>query len=204
MHCKYDTNDRDEMTWGGFESNDEMCLGFLSVYPKPELYSCLTGFSGNAVSSWITDAIMAGYLEIDDPSDTFGRLGAGDGDALSDIHWNMDGSGDAMYEKLWGNGEYGEKSLWCGNDGNFMHFVVREDSSYEKDIGSFTQWENPNQCSNINWDDWIVQAEMMESTEEIKIPKGVKIPQDVKESAAHSFVVGIAGLILILKQILRM
>ena len=170
------------------------------MYPPPDLYSCLTGFSNDAVSNWITNAMMAGYLKVDDPSDTFGRLAAGDGDALRDIHWNMDGSGNEMYEKLWSDKEYDTKSLWCGNEENFLAYVRDEESSYQKDVGNFKPWVNPNQCSNMKWDEWMTGSSRAGSPEEIE----VKPENHDDKSAANSFVTGTVGLVLILKQLLGM
>lgn len=36
VHCSYDSSEKDEVTEGGDETRDEMCLSFLLYYPKRE------------------------------------------------------------------------------------------------------------------------------------------------------------------------
>ncbi|KAL4649087.1 DBH-like monooxygenase protein 1 isoform X1 [Arapaima gigas] len=38
--CKYNTQDRKNMTWGGLSTRDEMCLSYLLYYPQVNLARC--------------------------------------------------------------------------------------------------------------------------------------------------------------------
>ncbi|XP_030626621.1 DBH-like monooxygenase protein 2 homolog [Chanos chanos] len=40
VECTYNTQDRKAITWGGIETTDEMCLGFLYYYPAIDLGMC--------------------------------------------------------------------------------------------------------------------------------------------------------------------
>ncbi len=40
LECEYDTSERDAMTFGGGAASNEMCLAFLSVYPRSKLAGC--------------------------------------------------------------------------------------------------------------------------------------------------------------------
>jgi hypothetical protein len=47
--CSLDSNERDNVTLGGFGTDDEMCLAFLSYYPRAEMARCMTYFNQSAV-----------------------------------------------------------------------------------------------------------------------------------------------------------
>ncbi|KAB5540062.1 hypothetical protein PHYPO_G00097030 [Pangasianodon hypophthalmus] len=40
VECTYNTNNRTELTWGGLETHNEMCLAFLYYYPALDLSTC--------------------------------------------------------------------------------------------------------------------------------------------------------------------
>ncbi|KAJ8270759.1 hypothetical protein GJAV_G00118980 [Gymnothorax javanicus] len=46
--CKYSTKGRNNMTWGGLSTRDEMCLSYLLYYPRINLARCesLPGITG--------------------------------------------------------------------------------------------------------------------------------------------------------------
>merc|ERR1719233_1166283 len=64
MECTYDTTGRDDMVLAGLSTREEMCLSFVFVYPAPDLYSCRSGFSDDAVAQWLDDAYYAGYWDM--------------------------------------------------------------------------------------------------------------------------------------------
>ncbi|XP_073239105.1 dopamine beta-hydroxylase-like [Porites lutea] len=38
--CTYDSSDRDRLTFGGFQTTDEMCVAFLMYYPSANFTKC--------------------------------------------------------------------------------------------------------------------------------------------------------------------
>ena len=76
VECVYDSRDRGEMTYGGEQTDDEMCLSFLLVYPKPQLAICTTSYLGEydeQNQNWTEDlgrffeeAANAGYYNASD------------------------------------------------------------------------------------------------------------------------------------------
>jgi len=42
IECEYDTSDRDDITYGGTRTVDEMCQGYITYYPKIPLAVCKT------------------------------------------------------------------------------------------------------------------------------------------------------------------
>ena len=102
----------------------------------------------------------------------------------------LDGGGQEMYEKLWTDEQYNRKSLWCGNERNFLKYVHDEDSCYAEDIEPFTSWQNPVECSNINWDDWMPESGI------------TMLSDDDKVSAAQPLAVGMMALSVVLRYLL--
>ncbi|XP_062516134.1 DBH-like monooxygenase protein 1 homolog [Corticium candelabrum] len=61
VFCDYDTSARTQVTIGEEGTLDEMCLAFLLVYPRPQLFSCLSQIGVSVLRSYINQATLKGY-----------------------------------------------------------------------------------------------------------------------------------------------
>ncbi|XP_062515118.1 DBH-like monooxygenase protein 1 homolog [Corticium candelabrum] len=61
VFCDYDTTGRPKVTFGGEGTLDEMCLGFLLVYPRPSLIYCLSQPLSQTFFDYVTAAAHKGY-----------------------------------------------------------------------------------------------------------------------------------------------
>jgi len=154
IHCTYDTQDRDGMVLAGEATNEEMCLAFVYVYPVPDLYMCVSGFAGEAVSKWLDDAFDEGLWDID-----FSYNGSSytvqdllDADYISNPgnltpevwddwggHWNQHQEGAAaFYEKLLDDSTYSERLSLCYNsDIGLSDLSI---TSFEEEFGDFEEY----------------------------------------------------------------
>lgn len=77
MDCQYETARREEVTFGGLSTRDEMCLGFILYYPRSRLADCrslptpktfLSAFGVREVQGGAFDKLAAflGHLGEDD------------------------------------------------------------------------------------------------------------------------------------------
>ncbi len=41
MECEYNSIGRNNFTYGGVNTYDEMCISFVLVYPRPKLFTCV-------------------------------------------------------------------------------------------------------------------------------------------------------------------
>ena len=74
-------------------TQDEMCLAFFMVYPKPELKACLTWHEGEELNDWFEVAMKKGY------STEEYIWEAKDDDDLKQC-------GDLWYDEYWTNDNY--------------------------------------------------------------------------------------------------
>ncbi|XP_062515545.1 DBH-like monooxygenase protein 1 homolog [Corticium candelabrum] len=65
VFCDYDTTKRDHVTVGGEGTQEEMCVAFFLVYPKPQLAICLSQISTKHLQSYLTQAFLRNYYYID-------------------------------------------------------------------------------------------------------------------------------------------
>jgi len=151
VHCTYDTTDKEDMTLGGQGSSDEMCIAFLWVYPKPDLFYCVSKIHETAIDDWLNDAYDAGYWDVDWDGATIADLIAnGSIESASDVppyywkyvggFWNtsMDGANE-FYDKFYDENDttYSARTSLCWDGAG----AEREtDTSFEEELGNFTEY----------------------------------------------------------------
>eukprot|EP01084_Bolivina_argentea_P235209 395854_1 len=62
MNCYLNSTGRDWITLGGESTSQEMCLGFIYVYPAPHLSECWTKFTYDSMWNWLNHVQNKGYL----------------------------------------------------------------------------------------------------------------------------------------------
>ncbi|XP_062505059.1 DBH-like monooxygenase protein 1 homolog [Corticium candelabrum] len=66
LFCEYHTSNRQSVTIGGEGTRDEMCLGFLFVYPRPQIGKCLSQLPTSLLLTYLNNASKNGWLPIPD------------------------------------------------------------------------------------------------------------------------------------------
>jgi hypothetical protein len=59
--CNYDTTNRSSVTLGGLGTNDEICLAYLLVYPRPPLSNCWSQSPNTQLLYYLNLAARAGW-----------------------------------------------------------------------------------------------------------------------------------------------
>eukprot|EP01084_Bolivina_argentea_P258652 436143_1 len=62
VECRFNSLEKEEMTYFGSTLLDERCVSYLYVYPKPEVAYCVSTFLSEELESFETSAIQSGYL----------------------------------------------------------------------------------------------------------------------------------------------
>jgi len=150
MECTYDTTERDGMTLAGQGSRDEMCVGFLWVYPAPTLYGCSSGLEETMVGDWLNEAYDAGYWNINtsDGKNIEDLINDGEIDSAGDLppfywsdaggRWDSEKEGaTAMFEKLYNDSAFSARVADC--------YYSRADwtetaSTFEDEFGDFEEY----------------------------------------------------------------
>jgi hypothetical protein len=65
-HCVYDSSERSQITYGGDETDDEMCIGFYLYYPKIDNMKCMTSNVEFGVGDGNHVCNMPGQPTVDD------------------------------------------------------------------------------------------------------------------------------------------
>lgn len=50
--CDYNTEDRENITLGGFEISEEMCVNYIHYYPHTDLEVCKSSISDQALDTY--------------------------------------------------------------------------------------------------------------------------------------------------------
>jgi len=149
VECGYDTTNRDEMTYGGEGSLQEMCIVFAFVYPAPEMYKCVNAPSDAARAAWAQELYDAGYFNlpngtldyitdnIDSSITSFGAIPSTwwEDEALG-LTWEDQGEGQAMYDKLWTEEAYSERYQQC-----VINDYLAGVTEYDYFIGDYEAYE---------------------------------------------------------------
>jgi len=62
VECTIDSREREEMTYGGESTRDEMCVHYMIVYPKPINRGTFSSFDWAEKAQFINDSILMGYI----------------------------------------------------------------------------------------------------------------------------------------------
>ncbi|XP_062515119.1 DBH-like monooxygenase protein 1 homolog [Corticium candelabrum] len=106
VFCNYDTTGRSKVTLGGEGTLDEMCLGFLLVYPRPSLAYCESQIPDQTFTNYIAQAATKGYYV--EPANISPDQGIAYYQRLSAII-SMNFSSEDAY-KLW------DQDYWSSNE----------------------------------------------------------------------------------------
>ena len=146
VECGYDTTSRDTMTYGGAGSLQEMCITFAFVYPAPDMYKCVNRPSYAAQVAWAQELYDAGYLGMDNATlnyimsteesiSQFGELPTTYWEAVG-VTWTDQGDGQAMYDKLWTDEQYAERTQQC-----VVNDYFSSSDAYDYYIGELEAYE---------------------------------------------------------------
>ncbi|RZC32601.1 Cu2 monoox C domain containing protein, partial [Asbolus verrucosus] len=78
--CDYNTEDRDNVTLGGFAITDEMCVNYIHYFPATDLEVCKSAISDQALSTYFN------YMKEWEGQKTSPRQGISDN--YKAIQWN--------------------------------------------------------------------------------------------------------------------
>eukprot|EP01083_Nonionella_stella_P051759 137431_1 len=65
IECQYSSLDRSTITFGGKTTQDEMCMAFVFVYPRPKLTVCYSAHADSDSISWLQHAYQNKYVSGD-------------------------------------------------------------------------------------------------------------------------------------------
>jgi hypothetical protein len=104
--CEYDTSDRQVNTLGGEGTNDEMCLAFFLVYPRPQGTVCLSRIGFETLRNYYVQGVSRGYLSglVNDSADTRTQVQQLQ-DALRHADVSSEASRDVYYDTYWNSKE---------------------------------------------------------------------------------------------------
>jgi len=156
VECTYDTTDREEMVLAGLGSKQEMCIGFVYVYPAPDFYYCTSNFAPTAANQWLDDAYDLGFWDVNMSGVNIDQmLSDGNISRPSDYppaswqyiggYWNKDMEGATeFYEKFWNDDTYSDRETYCFEANGFSRgrndSIVINETSFEEEFGEFEEY----------------------------------------------------------------
>jgi len=151
VECTYDTTGRDSIVLSGESTLQEMCFGFLYVYPIPDFYLCSSGFEKETISDWLVEAYEGGYWDvntsagknvqdlIDDGSvDSPGDIYPVDWESVGGQWFHEVAGAQEMYEKIWNDDAYSARINQCYSPNTGRN--VLSNSSFDAEFGEFEEY----------------------------------------------------------------
>ena len=136
LECEYNTQNRDSITWGGLSTNNEMCIVFLHVYPKPELHRCWSSHYPDDIE--VFAAVSSVYEYVQD---------------LDDFNYNISVKGALeWYQQLWDDHTFENRYQFCLN-ANQSHITSEQNRKFSvKELNNYTKYEYPVYCNETETD----------------------------------------------------
>jgi len=151
VECTYDTTERDWIVLSGEGTMEEMCLGYVWVYPIPDFYACIVGFGKEMVSEWLVEAYDGGYWDIntsdgknvrdlldDGTIDDAGSIHPGDWESVGGEWFNEMEGAQEMYEKIWNDDAYSARIAQCYSPAIWTNEFLN--STFEDEFGEFEEY----------------------------------------------------------------